>query len=330
MGADRRHVRLLRPIALGLAVFASLTLVAAPAWGHSFLVDTRPGQGERLASSPSEIVFQFTEAVVPSSVEVRLSDGDGESVPAGGVDVESSGRVLRLPLAESLEGLVVVSWHVTSAVDGHESAGELAFAVGESGTLPDSPGARAAGPGETVWRWVLVVGLSLGVGSLIASATGQIPTGRGIRWARVGLAVAAIGPAAVYLRAIAGGLSEGTIASGAAALLMSLAALSVGRTRSDLLAPAVALAGVLAWASRSHATSAQGALGTLADAAHLTGAALWFGSLALLVSELWRAHTEGNPLLEAARHHSHWALRAVVVLAVAGVASALTLPHCAL
>lgn len=303
--------------------FSFLVLAPVPAWGHSFLVDTRPGQGERLDSSPSELVFQFTEAVVPASVQVEVTTADGTPVPTGGMETESEGRVLRVLLAEPVDGVVVVPWQVVSAADGHESAGELAFAVGESATLPDPSGAQGTATGETVWRWVLVAGLSLGAGSLIASANGQIPPGRGVRWARLGLAVAAVGPAIVYVQAITGGLSGGTIAAGAAALVMASTILVVGR--GGVAAPVLIGVGILAWASRSHATSANGILGTIADAAHLIGAALWFGTLTLLVVDLWRSRAGGDSLLEAARRYSRWALRAVVVLAAAGVASALIL-----
>ncbi|MPZ51378.1 MAG: hypothetical protein GEU79_01360, partial [Acidimicrobiia bacterium] len=308
---------------VGLLII-SLVLVATPVLGHAFLVDTRPGQGERLTSSPTEVVFQFTEAVVPGSVEVELTDKDGTPVPRGGTEMESEDRVVRVRLPEPVEGVVVVSWLVVAASDGHETAGELAFAVGESGALPTSNGAATVDTTETVWRWFLVGGLSLGVGALIASATGQISLWRGIRWGRVGLAVAAIGPAVIYLRAIGDGLSPSTVATGGAALLLALAALSVGRT-SQGVPPFLAFAGVLSWASRSHTATTTGTLGTIADAAHLGGAALWFGTLTLLVVDLWRTRQEGGSLLDMARRYSRWALRAVFVLAVAGVISAISL-----
>ncbi|MGH9051649.1 MAG: copper resistance CopC/CopD family protein [Acidimicrobiia bacterium] len=300
-------------------------VLAPPVAAHSFLVDTRPGQGERLIRSPSEVVFQFTEAVVAGSAQVELTGGDGASVPTGRVEVESDSRVLRVPLAEPVEGVVVVSWHVVSAVDGHESAGELAFAVGEAGRLPSTTGSQATDTGETVWRWVLVGGLSFGVGGLVASTSGQISRRRGVAWGRLGLALGALGPTVVYLQAITGGFSEGSIAAGAAGLLLALAALAVGRTRRGLAAPALVVIGIVAWASRSHATTANGALGTIADAAHLGGAAFWFGTLTLLVVDLWRTRGQGVTLLETARRYAGWALRAVIILAAAGVISAFSL-----
>ena len=326
MGDGRGQVRIRRLLLLlGLLVWLWLFLVASPAWGHSFLVDTRPGQGERVARSPSEVVLQFTEAVVPASVEMEFTSSEGESIPTGGMDVESDGRVLRVHLAGPVEGVVVVSWHVVSAVDGHENAGELAFAAGESGRLPAATASQAGSTGETAWRWVFLVGLSLGAGSLIAAVTGQSPPSRGMMWARLGLAGGAVGPAVVYLQSISAGLTRSSAAAGLSGILLALAALAVGRTRRSSAALSLTLVGVLAWSSRSHAATASGVLGTVADAAHLAGAALWFGTLTLLVVDLWRTRIEGGSLLAAARRYSRWALGAVVVLAAAGLASALTL-----
>lgn len=50
-----------------VSLMALVGMLAVPAIGHSFLVDTRPGQGERLSSSPGEVVIQFTEAVRQAS-----------------------------------------------------------------------------------------------------------------------------------------------------------------------------------------------------------------------------------------------------------------------
>lgn len=293
---------------------------AVPALAHSFLVDSRPGQGERLASSPGEVVFQFTEAVTPGSVEVDVTSGEGDVIDAGRLEVETDGRVVRIPLLASVEGVAVVSWHVVSAVDGHESAGEFAFAVGETGQLPAATGTDSTGGAETVWRWVFLAGLSLAVGALVASTTGQLDPSRQVVLARVGLIVAALGPAIVYLGSVSQGLSAGTVGVGVAALLLATAALAVTRRMAVFVLTGTA---ILAWASHSHTATVSGLLGVLADAAHLGGASLWLGTLALLVVDLWRARKSGGSLLEPARRYSHWVLRAVIVLAAAGVASAL-------
>lgn len=97
MGAGRRQVRG-RGSLLLISLIMMVGVLAAPAWGHSFLVDTRPGQGERLTRSPSEVVFQFTEAVTPGSVEVDVTNGEGDMIAVGSREVESDGRVVRIPL----------------------------------------------------------------------------------------------------------------------------------------------------------------------------------------------------------------------------------------
>lgn len=301
---------------------AAAAVLAVPALAHSFLVDTRPGQGERLGSSPGEVVVQFTEAVTPGSVQVDVTSGAGDVIDTGSPEMESAGRVVRIPLLASVEGVAVVSWHVVSALDGHESAGEFAFAVGETGQLPAATGTDSAGAAETAWRWVFLAGLSLAVGALVAAATGQLDPSRRVFLARLGLIVAALGPAAVYGGSVSQGLSAGTVGVGVAALLLAIAALTASRQMAASVLTGLA---ILAWASRSHTATVGGLLGILADAAHLGGASLWLGTLALLVSDLWRTRKGGGSLLESARRYSHWVLRAVIVLAAAGLASAITL-----
>lgn len=258
--------------------------------------------------------------MTPGSVQLDLTSAEGDVIDAGTPEVESDGRVVRIPLLASVEGVAVVSWHVVSAVDGHESAGEFAFAVGETGQLPAATGTDSPGAAETAWRWVFLAGLSLAVGALVASTTGQIDPSRRVVLARFGLIVASLGPAAIYLRSVSQGLSAGTVGVGMAALLLATAALTVTRRMAVF---ALTGAAVLAWAFRSHTATVSGLIGVLADAAHLGGASLWLGTLALLVIDLWRARKGGGSLLEPARRYSHWVLRAVIVLAAAGVASAL-------
>lgn len=322
MGAGRRQVRAPRSLVL-VSLVATVVMLGGPAWGHSFLVDTRPGQGERLTRSPHQVVFQFTEAVSSSSVEVDVTSASGGVIDAGRPEVESDGRVIRVPLLAPVERVAVVSWHVVSAIDGHESAGEFAFAVGETGQLPAATGTDSTGAAETAWRWVFLAGLSLAVGALVASATGQLDPSRWVVLARLGLVVAALGPTAVYLTTASRGFSAGRIGMGVAAILLATAALTTGERRR-IIVLSLTGAAILAWASRSHTATVSGLLGVLADAAHLAGAALWFGTLALLVIDLRRARKGGGSLLAAARRYSHWVLRAVIVLAAAGVASALT------
>lgn len=164
---------------------------------------------------------------------------------------------------------------------------------------------------------MFLAGLSLAVGALVASATGQLDPSRQVVPARLGLIVAALGPAAVYRSSVSQGLSAGTVRVGVAALLLAIAALTVSRRMTVFALTGTA---ILAWASRSHTATVGGLFGMLADAAHLGGASLWLGTLALLVVDLWRSRKGGGSLLEPARRYSHWVLRAVIVLAAAGVA----------
>ena len=135
------------------------------------------------------------------------------------------------------------------------SAGGLA----EAG-LP-ALGGTGCGAAETAWRWVFLAGLSLAVGALVASATGQLDPSRQVGLARLGLIVASVGPAAVYGSSVSQGLSAGTVGVGVAALLLAIAALTATRQMAASVLTGVA---ILAWATRSHTATVGGLLGMLA------------------------------------------------------------------
>lgn len=288
-----------RWVIAGLIVAAALMVWTSPVWAHSFLVDTQPSQGERLTRSPSEVVFQFTEAVVTDRVEIAVNTADETNVDTGSPEAESDGRVVRVPLLQPVDGVAVVSWHVVSAVDGHESAGETAFAVREAGSLPTATSSAAAGVGGQGRRWLFLAGLSLGVGALVASATGQTTRSGWAGPARLGLIVAALSPTAVYVTSTPRDLSVATLSLGAAAVFLSIAALTTAATRRTWPLIFTGL-GIVAWSARSHTATIRGVLGMAADAAHLAGAVLWLGTLGVLVVALWRARRARGSLLDSA------------------------------
>lgn len=118
-------------VAVAVAVLVSVVVGAWPAWAHAFLVRTDPAQGARLDRPPEDVALQFSEPVDPSSVVVEVGSATGVQVAAGDPRLSSGGRVVRAPLPADDDGVFVVSWQVVSAVDGHETWGEFAFAAGD-------------------------------------------------------------------------------------------------------------------------------------------------------------------------------------------------------
>lgn len=105
---------------------------------------------------------------------------------------EADSRVVRVPLVSLGGGLYRVSWHVVSAVDGHQSAGEFVFTVGDS-AVPEAAGALPGAstrpsPAATAATWILLAGWSIAFGAaVLAHATAGVAfPGQPRTWIRAG------------------------------------------------------------------------------------------------------------------------------------------------
>jgi copper transport protein len=311
-----------------LALFLTLLLgFGGPAWAHAFLVRTDPVQGARLQTAPQTVAFQFSEPAVLETARAAVRKASGAELEAGGLRPESEGRVLRLPLPPLEDGIYLVSWHVVSARDAHESAGEFAFAVGEvEGALPIS---RAAGPlsySLAVAGWLFFLGFSVAAGALLA---GQflhreevgLPEPLGLRPALLLALVAATVSFLVSWREAAS--SPAAWLGGLAVVLLAMASLAVPLSRRGWLPLAFVAAGGAAWSARGHVAAEGGAWGTVIDFAHLAAAAAWVGLLAQMVLALWRARRSTfSGLASVLGAYSRLAAVLVGVVVVAGLVSA--------
>jgi copper transport protein len=122
------------------------------------------------------VTMTFSEAPDPTLSVVHVLTTTGAQVEAGPVAaVPGQTKQLRISLKPGLpDGVYTVSWRVTSAQDGHVTAGAFAFGVGEqptgavvpTGAAPPTP---APSPMSVAGKVLLYAGLSLLVG---AAATG--------------------------------------------------------------------------------------------------------------------------------------------------------------
>jgi copper transport protein len=321
-------VRLLVQSVLAATVgVAILAAAAPPASAHSFLATTRPAQGERLGSAPGDIALQLSEPVVREAVELTVVDGEGRPVEVGRPEFSDDDRVVRLPLVERRAGLHRTSWHVVSAVDGHESAGEFTFAVGDAAA--SVPGSRtSAGPRIPWWAtagtWVLLSGWSAAFGAALLarrSPAARFP-GRPTTWTAVGSLVAVGGLA---LRWSATAPSEQLlVVAGTAAALLAAVAWSPTRSPWPSLGALVAVAPI--WSARSHA-AASGIFGWSLDTLHLLAAGVWLGGLLVVVAGVALHFRAGDAAaaLPLARSYARIAAVAVATLALTGLASAAVL-----
>lgn len=310
-----------------LAVLVLLGVAATPALAHSFLATTRPAQGERLAGPPREVALQLSEPVEPDSAKVQVTDGQGQPVEVGRLEFDSGGAVVNVPLVSPDEGLYRVSWHVVSAVDGHESAGEFAFAVGDQAALDGVASNATAGRSTSVLvtaaTWVLLAGWAVAFGAAVLGfrATGMAFPGRPRNWIRGGTLVALAGLA---VRADAASGQRALVITLAAGLAMVVALVLTNARRAwPPLAALVAFAVV--WPGRGHA--AVTALGWVLDTVHLAAAGVWVGGLSVILVALATARRRGRlrDVVPLARVYAGTASAAVVTLLVTGVALGWTL-----
>lgn len=313
------------PVILAVAA-ATVAIGSDPAGAHAFLAHTDPVQGARLGSAPDELVLRFSEPVAADSLDVALRAGGDAAVGLGPVAFDDGRRVARTAVPPLADAVYLLAFHAVSAVDGHETSGEVAFAVGDvTGALP----AAREGGSSTDWAavvgtWVFFAGTAAAGGGMLAQHM-RLP-GLGLvtrrHLGRVGLLVAFMGAAVRFAAEPAGGRDL--------AMLLVLAGLMLGILVLGLTSRPVPVLVVLlgswaAWSSLGHA-STDGALAVGLDFVHLAAGLLWAGALAQVVGTVRSARREGwRPTWEAVLRYGRLALFLVLVLATAGTISAVGL-----
>jgi putative copper export protein len=237
-------------------------------------------------------VFQFTEAVDPDSWDFEMSGKRGP-IDLGLPTLEASGRVIRVVLLDDVAGVVTLSWQVASAIDGHESAGELAFAVGEGGSLPGQTSGGVVVT-DAPWRLVFLAALTMTAAGLFASSDySEVRWGAGRLLSQAGFVVSAIVAATLYLRGGSSLASPASVSVGSAGAFAALGALALRARR--IVWPAIFwLASLAAWSVRGHVAGVGGVPGWLLATVHLAAALSWVAFLAVVVVRLWRRTS--NPI----------------------------------
>lgn len=138
------------------------------ALGHAQLVSSTPAANASLLAPPPDLTMTFSEAVDPATTSVELLDDLQHPVAAvGAAEVDPTGLVVTVGLPRLDPGVYTVSYRVTSAVDGHVSAGIWAFLVDPTGTQPPPaiPPQSSSPSGDLITvaaRWIaLAAGLML-------------------------------------------------------------------------------------------------------------------------------------------------------------------------
>lgn len=172
--------RRVKPTSLQLAWLLALlsTTLLAPraAEAHALLVRADPQPNAELTHPPPAIEFWFSEPLEKTFTGARILRADGTEVPTADAVIDPDDPThLTLPLETIGPGIYTVVWQTLSSVDGHEWVGSFPLTVlNADGTRPtgtplvvaqDHPN-RLPPLGDTLLRWLSLLGAALLVGSL--------------------------------------------------------------------------------------------------------------------------------------------------------------------
>jgi copper transport protein len=303
-----------RVITLALAAGAFLLLLpATPAGAHAFLSDSNPADGAVLSTAPQVLRLAFSESVVLSATHIDVVDADGTHYAVSNIHLVGGDSGSTEDPVQVVAGLPVlphsayrVSWQTLSSDDLHRTSGVLVFGVGRPVTAagPREPAPRLD---ESSLRWLLLLSLSISLGGLLAARLVRRASadGSGVRrCTRLSAAGAVSG--ALCAAAL---LADQYVTSGSSlasllrasygekwllreigfALLVNAAFMARRAPTPRSLRVAVTTAGAVCVCVGSallgHSGTGKGLAITrvAADGAHLAAAALWAGTLAVLV-----------------------------------------------
>ncbi len=206
-----RPFAVVSPISFLLAMFAAflLTVVTAPAaWAHPELISSTPPAGEKLAQPPSEIVLQFSEAVVRSVSRFEVDEADGSTIELTPSAERSAKVVLSLPAVQN-PASIRVRWSLMGD-DGHRIVGGITLSTA-GGAIDPSTGGETPDPARSGASFAVFAGLIVATGVVVLH-----------RWTA--------GEGTVGLRTRPWGrllqLSFGTVAAGSIVSLLAIAASS--------------------------------------------------------------------------------------------------------
>lgn len=154
---------------LALIFLFTVFVPVQPAFAHAVPVESEPRPNQILDVSPTEILIEFNEPVVPNLSQIRLLSQAGERIETGLVEpADAENLNLRILIPEPLkDGAYLVSWQVLSSVDGHTTTGTFSFGVGDAtltAVSTDSTVTAQLSPLSTAARWFFLIGTTLIMG----------------------------------------------------------------------------------------------------------------------------------------------------------------------
>jgi hypothetical protein len=112
----------------GLAALIAAAGVS-PALAHAFLTTAVPAVGSTVATSPTEVDCNFTEALEPSFSTLEVQNAAGARVDTGKMHLApGDAKRMVIGVQHLPPGTYTVNWHAVS-VDTHHTAGRFTFTV---------------------------------------------------------------------------------------------------------------------------------------------------------------------------------------------------------
>lgn len=314
------------------------------AFAHSNYVRSTPAADARLAKAPAEVRIAFSEPPDQRGSAIAVLDTGGARVDLGDLRPSGDENGLRVSLRPVDDGGYLVAWTSVSTVDGHETKGSFAFAVGDAPlpAIPDLPNASPPpSPLEIAGRALSFGGVALALGLVLFGALVREPRtpgerGREGRLLTLGGAMLALGAALLVVdqgdrlpprlglllatRALAGLAVAGAQLGGPAGTLLPPAA-------RRLLSYAAGLGAALTLTLVSHAAAEGSPKAMLLDLTHLIAVSAWLGGLAgmlvVILPEPALTEADARALGTVVKRFSTLALTAVGVLIASGSLAAL-------
>ncbi|HUQ16658.1 MAG TPA: copper resistance protein CopC [Candidatus Saccharimonadales bacterium] len=316
---------------------AGIAAGAVAADGHANYVRSNPAADARLVKAPVEIRMSFSEPPDPRGSAITVLDESGARVDTADTAASGEPNGLRVGVKPVGDGGYTVAWTARSAVDGHETKGTFAYAVGNAAlpSLADVPDASPPpSPLELIGRLLSYGGIALGIGTvlfvLVVRSPETAPERRREQLLQLvagGLIV--VGSAALLLDQ--GGRIPprlGILLGLRAASGLALAAIALApRPRLSLrreIAGAAAIVAALTATLVSHAAALGLPLGIVLDYVHVLAISAWTGGIVALLWIVLLGAPELTPLVlsRTVRRFSLLALVSVGLLVVTGTLQA--------
>lgn len=326
-----------RGLLVAVLALAGIAAGAAAADAHANYVRSNPAADARLAKAPAEIRVSFSEPPDPRGSSLTVLNENGARVDTADTALSGEPNGLRVGMKPVGDGGYTVAWTARSAVDGHETKGTFAFAVGNAPlpALADVPDASPPpSPLELAGRLLSYAGIALGLGTVLfvlVVRTPKTPTERrrerGLLLLAGGLIV--VGSAALLLDqggripprlGLLLGLRTVCGAAIAGLALATRPALAVRREAAGVAAIVAAITATLV----SHAAAIGQPVGIVLDYVHVLAISAWTGGIVALLWIVLLGAPDLPPavLARTVRRFSFVALVSVGLLIVTGTLQA--------